>query len=96
MLVPPVLLDADTWPVLVASLVLELVLVSGPVVPVPVADIEPAVLVGESDVVGRLDVVTPVESVLEPPLVSVAFSVVVVVLPSSWHAASAGATREMP
>jgi hypothetical protein len=39
-LVLPVLLDADTWPVLVASvvLVLVLVLVSEVVVPVPVAD----------------------------------------------------------
>jgi hypothetical protein len=95
-LVLPVLLDADTWPVLVASvvLVLVLVLVSEVVVPVPVADSEPAVLVEEPDVVGTTPVVTPVESVAEPLLVSVAASVVV--LPSSWHAASAGATREMP
>jgi hypothetical protein len=91
------LLDADTAPVLVSSVVLELVLVvgSGPVlVPVPVADIEPAVVEPLSVVVGVSVVVTAVEPLLELAAVSLALSVVV--LPSSVHAASAGATSEIP
>jgi len=90
------LLDADTAPVLVSSVVLELVLVVGsPVVVVPVPVAEPAVVVPVSVVVGVVVVVTDVELLLlELAAVSLALSVVV--LPSSVHAASAGATSEIP
>jgi hypothetical protein len=90
-------LDADTAPVLVPAVVLELVLepvlVSGPVVVVPLSVAEPAVVVTLSVVVGASVVLTPVEL---PELVLAAVPLSVLVLPSSEHAASAGATSEIP
>jgi len=94
---PPVVVSvvlvpvAETSPV-VSSVVLELVLGSGPVVGFTSVT-EPAV-VGSTSVVLVPSVGFPVLDPLELPPVSDALAVEG--LSESWHAASAGATSEIP